>query len=135
MAMIGFLGAFFFLNIWLMARRDSARGRKLRSTKLLADDRFVYLSLPGLALLLFGFGFMGMAVPVASTTTGMWFSVAAAICTVFGLLLSLWGVFGKTVPLFAQPRWTRATQKPPSQSRKKGPGKGPKKQGKQGRKS
>lgn len=128
MTIIAFLAGFAVLNVWLISRRDTPRAQRLRSTKLLADDRFVYLSLPGLALLFFGFGFMGMAVPMAEASTGMWLTVVAGVATIFGLVFSFWGIFGKTVPRFAQPRWTRDTpgrfnQPQPDQQKKNRPNK------------
>lgn len=120
---ISLVAAFVTLNLWLVARRDNARGRALRSYRVFADNRFVFLSLPGLTLLLFGFGFMGMARPVGGTSMGMVLAVLAGICTVFGLVFSFWGIFGKTLPRFAQPRWMR-TDLPSNQNRRPGAGRG-----------
>lgn len=112
MILIALVAGFVTLNLWMIARRDNPRGRKLRSYRVFADDRFVFLSLPGLTLLLFGFGFMGMARPIAGTSLGMTLAVVAGIATIFGFAFSLWGMFGKNIPRFAQPRWMRS--KPPA---------------------
>lgn len=56
---------------------------------------------------LLGFGFMGMALPISNTTMGMVYTVTAGIATIFGLVFSFWGIFGKTIPRFAIPRWMR----------------------------
>ena len=77
-----------------------------------ADDRFVYLSLPGFSLFLLGAGGLGLLLPAASAGGRVHLLillgiVVAAASLLIGAVLSLWGLFAKSVPKWALPRSQR----------------------------
>ncbi len=81
--------------------------QKPRTREGIADDRFIYLSLPGFSLFLLGIGVLGLALPGAGGgATGallVALSVLAAVTAVVGAVMSLWGLFSPTVPDWALP--------------------------------
>lgn len=71
------------------------------------DDRFIYLSLPGFSLFLIGIGVLGLTVPGSGSGGAgpvlLILSVLAAAVTILGAIMSVWGLFGRTVPKWATP--------------------------------
>ncbi len=97
----GLVGLVASLVLRVPKRRQAAR-------EGVVDDRFAYLSLPGFSLFLIGIGLLGLTLP-GSGAGGVGpllliVSVLAGIMAAFGALLSMWGLFGKTVPRWALPR-------------------------------
>lgn len=79
-----------------------------RSTKPptggIVDDRFIYLSLPGFSLFLLGVGLLGLTVPLATHALGLVATVGAGLVAAVGAVLSVWGLFARSVPGWAKPR-------------------------------
>lgn len=110
MIVIALISGVLVAVVSLALRRDTARARGLRSSGGLVDDRFVFLSLPGFAMLLLGFGALGLAMPLGDSIVAVLLRALAAGVAIIGGAASLWGLFARSVPRFARPRWMRAEE-------------------------
>lgn len=90
--------------------------RRTRPDKLpqgvIADERFLYLSLPGFSVFLLGIATLGLVLP-GFGAGGPWriplavLLILAVVAVAVGAIMSAWGLFGKTVPNWALPSWKR----------------------------
>lgn len=107
----GFLG----LVISLALRRDTGKKRPWQEGQGLADEQFVFASLPGISLLLLGMGALGLIVPgvggALGSVVGPLLAVLAAAVVLVGLVLSFYGMFARQLPAWLIPAWAQRKPK------------------------
>ncbi len=103
------------LILSLALRRDTGKKRFWQETQGVADQQFVFASLPGVSLLLLGMGALGLIVPGVGAALGDFvgplLAVLAAAVVLAGLILSFYGMFARQLPGWLIPEWAQRDQR------------------------